>query len=431
MYVDPNEGRTIIEGRPYLPKWLEPTALNATYAPASGSANYATPAAPKQAVAKYDWVANYVREAFTPPAADDLPTIVYTTPDTTALSSPVTYKPAILGTGSQTLNWDGQSDTNFRISSGTYYSGNGGSNDLALYGTVKPGGGAQAANWPIMLSFVTSSATIELAFYTAVTTDTPMFRVNGKWVTEKNIQRSATGNAYKATLTFPSAKSRTITVHGGQSLGLMAVRLPTGGTLTKPAGTIKRRVAIIGDSYVNGAGGAGAEGAGNLESFATRLAHLMGADDVLLAGIGGTGWVAGMDGATPNPYSTRTSYVAGKSPHALVFYGSINDGSSAGAIQAAVESTLQSVAAVPEVYVIGPALSGYSANAAAVKAGTLAKGRVYIDAEDFIFGTGRIDNPKGDGNRDFYLMADGAHPTFAAHKALAEHCFRGIYTRNQ
>jgi len=410
------------------------TALSATYAPASGSANYAAAAAPKQAVAKYDWVTNYVREAFLPPNPDDMPTITYATQgQTTALTSPAVYRPAICGTGSQTRNWDGASDTNFRWASGSFYCGNGGNNDLALYGELKPGGAAQAASWPIMGTFVTQStnSVVEFGFYTPVTTDTPMFRVNGKWVTEKNIIRTVTGNDYKLTLTFPTAKSRTITIVGSGTLGLLAVRVPTGQTISKPSGTIKRRVAIIGDSYVNGAGGGGSEGANNIESFAPRLAHLMGADDTLLAGIGGTGWVAGMDGATPNPFSTRTSFVSGRTPHAIVFYGSINDGSGAGSIQAAVESTLQSVASVPEVYVIGPAMSGYAGNAAAVKAGTLAKGRVYIDADDFIFGTGRIDNPKGDGNRDFYLMTDGAHPTFAAHKGLAEHAFRGIYTRNQ
>jgi hypothetical protein len=157
----------------------------------------------------------------------------------------------------------------------------------------------------------------------------------------------------------------------------------------------------------------------------------MGADDTLLAGIGGTGWVAGMDGATPNPYSTRAAFINSKSPHALVIYGSINDGQAAGSIQAAVESTLQLFSTVPEVYVAGPALSGYSGNAAAVKAGTLSKGRVYVDVENFYFGTGRTDDPKGDGNRDFYLMPDGAHPNFAGHKGLAEHIFREIYTRNQ
>jgi len=157
----------------------------------------------------------------------------------------------------------------------------------------------------------------------------------------------------------------------------------------------------------------------------------LGADSTILAGIGGTGWVAGLDGATPNPYSTRLATVLAMNPHVLVFYGSINDGTAGTGVQDAVTSVLNQCTAVPEVYVIGPLLNGYSGANAAVKAGTLAAGRVFIDMGDFLFGTGKVDAPKGDGNRDFLLYTDGVHPTLNGHKAIAESAFRRIYTRNQ
>ena len=380
-------------------------------------------------LAALDWVPNYARNAFQPPPADDMPTVAFATGTVSGLASPAIFKPAIVGTGSSVSSWDGASDTNFRYAPGDFHTANGPSGDLALYGAVKPGGGAQSAKWPLLVSFVTTSSVVEILFYGRTATDTPMFRVNGKWLAETNVLRGFTANGYKVTLTFPSAKSRTIQIVGTGNLGLMAVNLPTGQTLTKPTNTIKRRVAIIGDSWVNGAGSAAGDGGANvLETFAPRLAHLLGADDVVLAGIGGTGWVAG---GSASAYYTRISTVLGFNPNVIVFYGSQNDGGAAGTIQSAVESALASVSAVPEVYVIGTILPGYTANVSAVKAGAATAGRPFIDMSSYMFGTGRVDNPKGDGNNDFYLKSDGAHPTHIAHKAIAEDAFRRIYTRGQ
>ena len=83
------------------------------------------------------------------------PAISQATGDTTALSSPVVYRPYICGTGSQVTNSDGQGDSNIRFLSGTYNTANGGSADLAMYGSIKPGGDAQVARWPVIASFNT------------------------------------------------------------------------------------------------------------------------------------------------------------------------------------------------------------------------------------------------------------------------------------
>ncbi|WJN62630.1 hypothetical protein [Streptomyces phage phiScoe10] len=375
------------------------------------------------------WISQHVRDVFMPPQGEDVPTIALTTPMATALTTPVEYKPAVVGIGSQTLGWDGKSDPNILFGSGFYDTKNGANQDIGLVGAVKPGGVAQAAKWNVFASFTTTAVTIELAFYAVTTTSTPIITVNGRPLTEMVVPRVVTGQSYKMTLTFPTSKSRTIGIVGDANLGLGAIRVPTGGTITKPAAP-KRRIAFIGDSWINGAGAYADGGAGSLDTFARRLARMMGADDVILAGIGGTGWVAGTDtGGASNAFGTRLPTVLAMQPHAIVFLGSINDGAAGTGVQAAVEAALDQCASIPQVYVVGPPLSGYETNNAAVKAGTLAKGRKFIDAGGFLYGTGKVGSPKGDGNRDFWLQADGAHPTYAGHKALAERIFRGIYSR--
>lgn len=382
--------------------------------------------------AQDDWVGNYVRDATAAPPPVDLPAVAYTshtTGDATTLTSPVVVKPPVVGTGAKTTGWTGATDTNFRYAGGVFSTDGGANGDAAVYGELKPGGDAQVATWPVLVSFTTSSATVEVAFRAKLDTITPMFSINGRLVSDINVSRSATGMYFTATLTFPSERTRTIQVLCGRELGFNSVRLPAGGTLSKPAAP-KRRVAVIGDSYVNGAGSYVTNGGANtLESFAHRLCRLMGSDDQILAGIGGTGWVNGSTSTPQTHYGSRIDAVLAMNPHVMVFYGSINDGPSGVGVQAAVEAALARCTAVPEVYVVGPLLNGNDGNNAAVKSGTLNAGRVFVDLGRYLYGTGKVDSPKGDGNRDFYLMSDGFHPTFAGHKAIAERIFRGVYTR--
>lgn len=341
------------------------------------------------------------------------------------------FKPAILGTGHQTLAWDGASDTVFRYFPGSFNSGNGGNADLALYGATKPGGVSQAAKWPIIISFTTdaTNTVVEIPFYSSAS-GAVLVEVNGHLMNDSSLVYTASP-ARQLTLTFPTPAARTIRIWNAD--GIEAVRVPTGGTLTKPAAA-PRRIAIIGDSWVNGQGAswtATPTGATIVETFAPRLLRLMNAGDMILAGIGGTGWLAGTDGGSSNAYNTRISTVLAMSPDVIVFYGSQNDPATdpSGTLQAAVASALASVSAVPEVYVISTMISGYEAANATVKAATVAAGRRFIDMTDYIYGTGSVVAPTGDGNKDVFLQSSSnLHLTFAGHKAVTNAVYSKLFT---
>lgn len=371
------------------------------------------------------------RIAFDLPHPDDIPTVTFATGNATALSSPVQYKPAILDLGSQTLNWNGltgPTENTFRYHGGLFSSGGGGSNDAFLYGQIKPGGNSQAARWPLTFSFVTDSTntTVEIGCYHASATYAIMVEVNGKLVSQRDLYRpsSLSGNSDKFTLVFPRPASRTIKIYADGAFGLYRVSVPTGGSISKPPAPINR-VAFIGDSYINGAGSVVPQlGYSNHEAWTARVARMLGADDVVHAGIGGTGFVAGLDtGSVPNNYSTRVSSVLAMNPGTLFVTGSINDGQAGTGVQAAAESLLASVASVPKVYVVSPIVSSYTGNVDALRAAANTAGRPFIDVSNFIYGTGRWNARTGDGNRDFFIQQDNAHPTFDAHVAVAEAIF--------
>jgi len=377
-----------------------------------------------------DWANTHARSVYDLPSAEDVPVMTWAAGQTSAIATPVTYKPAIVGTGVAVTGWDGETTPTepvFRFFPGLFRTLNGGSGDLALVGDTKPGGATQAAKWPLVFSFNTDAANsiVEFSFFGGSPAQVHV-EVNGRFVHKRTQRSSVTGSAVLLTLTFPFAKVRTIRVWGDGSLGLIAVRIPTGQTLTKPAAPT-RRVAVVGDSFVNGAGAgfeaAPNDGTNNRESFAPQLGRMLGAGDMLLAGIGGTGFVAGMDGATPNPYSTRSAFITSKTPQVLIVNGSINDGTATGTIQAAVEAFLANHTAVSEIYVLGTMLSGYNANNEAVKAGTLAAGRTFIDVGGIFTGTGNVISQAGNGNRDVLLRSDNSHPTFGGHEFIARTAF--------
>ncbi len=380
----------------------------------------------KQFIARNDWANDVLNAQATmaPPAST--PTIVFSAGVATAMSSPVEYRPAICGTGSQVTGWDGRNDPNFKFHSGVFHTSNGAQADLVMNGTIKPGGASQAAPWPVIAEFTTSSGVdhFEIGFYGS---SAPSFKIEVDGlpsVGDYAILGPALGNSKKATLTFNDARARRIRIYLYGGTGFHSVRVPTGQSITKPTDSVRRGV-FIGDSYVNGASSVNAfpAGAGQFDTFALRTLKALGCNDLILAGIGGSGFVAG---GTTSSYAVRVPAVLAMQPDVLIVNGSINDGAPAGAIQAAVESFLDATQSIPERYVVGTMKSGYAGNYAAVKAAATSRNVPFIEMDSFISGSGSISSPQAAGNANIFVLADGAHPSYTAHRVIERTIFRQI-----
>lgn len=342
--------------------------------------------------------------------------------ESSQLSSPVTYRPAIAGTGSRVRDWNGQNDPNFVFHPGLFETANGANNDLAVQGVFKPGGQPQSARWPMIVEFNTSSGVdrVEVAFFSSENIQFGL-EVNGlRSVSPYAIEGPTNlGNGKRFLLTFPDARARRIRLYLSGGSGFQSVRVPAGQSISKPSDGIRAGV-FFGDSYVNGSGGVNdyPSGAGLFDTFALRTLKALGCNRFILAGIGGTGFISG---GTERSYSTRVSAVLAMSPapDVMLVNGSINDGGTAGGIQAAAESFLSDTASMPERYVVGTMKSGYDGNHDAVEAAAASAGVPFVPMKRFFLGTGNVTAPNGTGNSDLYMRGDGVHPTLPGHTAAA------------
>lgn len=365
------------------------------------------------------------------------PTIVHSSGNTTSMSSPVEYRPAACGTGSQVTNWNGRSgptENNIRFTGGLYQTNNGGNADFALYGMTKPGGGPQAAIWPLIFDFDTSAGvdTVELSWYGS---STPSFKleVNGQPVAVDAQLDGPSGltSGKKSLLTFPRAVARRIRVYASGGIGLHAIRVNTGQTITKPA-AFSRTGAVIGDSWVGGSGGYSTypiPGASQFDTWPVKILRALGCDELILAGIGGTGFKTGFDVVPPGNYESRVATVLAMNPDVLIVNGSVNDGSApdTAVLQAAVESFCDATATIPERYIVGTIPQPFGANHDAVKAGAEAKGVPFINMKDFFSGSGSYETPNGTGSRDLFLRTNAdLHPTWLGHRAIQLAVWRQI-----
>lgn len=381
-----------------------------------------------QAVPRGDWADTLIRSQgmLAPPI--NTPTIAWSNGSATQMTSPVEYRPAICGIGSQTRDWDGKSDPRFRFHSGLFYTQNGGQADLALYGELKPGGSAQAAHWPVIVEFDTSAgvSALEVAFWGPTAPPSMRIEVGGLPVVGDYVINgpSGFGQGRKALLTFPDARARRIRIYVNGADGFYGVRVPAGESITKPTETL-RTGAVIGDSFVNGAGGVATfpAGAGIFDTYALRVLKALGCNDFVLAGIGGSGLVSG---SPVSNYAQRVSAVLGFNPDVLIVTGSINDGQAGAGVQSAAASLFDATESVSERYAIGCVRAGYEANHDALRTAAEAKGVAFVPMRGFLNGNGKVTAPTGDGNADVFIMGDGTHPTFSGHRALEQAIWRQI-----
>lgn len=230
------------------------------------------------------------------------------------------------------------------------------------------------------------------------------------------------------TLTWPSPASHTIRV-STYLASLNDMWVSSGGTMTATANPGSPRLAVVGDSWVEGALGINT-------TLGRLLPRYLGIDDAAICAQGGTGYVAnagGANGKTPYGSTDRVAALVANNPTDVVIFGSINDdGKSATAISTAATalySTLATQLPSARLYVVpaqpgGPtatASAGHVANRDAVRDVALAAPnvRAVIDTTDWLNGTGWSTVRQGDGNRDLYLGADNVHPTLAGHHYFA------------
>ncbi|QQD76918.1 SGNH/GDSL hydrolase family protein [Curtobacterium sp. YC1] len=372
------------------------------------------------------WVDSRIATADAPPPASDIPAISWSSSDVTALTSPVAFKPAVCGIGTRTTSWDGLSDTVFRYEPGVFETDAGGGRDYALYGAFKPGGEAQFARWPLGISFLTgtSNSVVEVAFYSKETNNAVRVEINGRFISDAMNYTTQPSNSGKLTLTFPTAAARSIRIWAFGTLGVALVRVPTGQSLTQPPAP-KRCIALLGDSYLNGSGSTMPYASTvDQTTFGVRLARYMGADAIMLAGVGGTGIEAGATSIPTSNYAARAAIINARAPQVLIINASINDGASAGTLQASTTSLLQQFPNIREVYIVGGFRSEYRDNYRAVRAAVEGAWKNYLDLGEPLFGSGRLGSPNGSGTNDYWLLEDGAHPSADAHVAMARGAFR-------
>lgn len=269
---------------------------------------------------------------------------------------------------------------------------------------LKPGGDAQFAYWLFNLEFVTSSPQVEI-FINSSTANGKFgsISVNGKPIAKRNVRHNQpAGIGMGAKLTFPSAKERTIRI-----TGLNSGNGRWGGVAVAPGYDVKksvfrpaRKFATIGDSFVNGT-----NEVASTETFIWRLAGLMGADELLQVGIGGTGFHNTQNNST---FINRVPAVLDYKPDVLIIAGGRNDPPAN--LQAAVETFLDAVSSVKEVYLVTTASdSGQAAVNDAMRAGAEAKGVPFIRA-----------------NVDRYPREDAVHLSFEGHEGFADELFLKI-----
>lgn len=413
---------TVIAGRINDPASATATALTATITAALDGFGGETP----------DSVFTTV---FTPPATADTPTIAVST--TSTFTGGVTTRPAALSGQPTVVDMDG--DTHFRFD-GTPSMSLSSSFAQVPYVPASPTVAGTFGSFVPRAHFLTPyTDKVEISFKPPQSTGN-RYRlwVDGQPLTvdSQALGTLTTAAEHFMLLTFPSAKVREITWENPTRNLFGGVRLAS-GTPKRPARPSGVRLAIIGDSFLDGAGGP-PTGATRVETFGALLASMVGAAEWALFGIGGTGYLATDPSHGPvagkGPYSGRVASVVGYAPDVVIVFGSINDLGPSGTsysteLQAAVQGVLDGLSTIPRVIVIGPPMPPYDkANNGqiidyklvneAVRAGTLFAGREFID-------------PLEEAATNPWITAadlgtDKVHPTFAGHIKIAKRAFGKI-----
>lgn len=184
-----------------------------------------------------------------------------------------------------------------------------------------------------------------------------------------------------------------------------------------------RRVVWCGDSFVEGTASPS-----TWQGFAASASALLGLDAHFDAS-GGTGFLSdGPPGQGRARYVQRLNNIVASRPSIVVVSSSTNDiGFPPAQVAGAASAHWKAIRrALPrsQIIVLGPIRMGSEwptlALNDALKRAAAQNGLPFVDASNWITGTGKIGQPHRDGNADALRSSDGTHPTKAGHDFLAQ-----------
>ncbi|UBM08364.1 SGNH/GDSL hydrolase family protein [Cupriavidus metallidurans] len=295
-------------------------------------------------------------------------------------------------------------------------------NQLVKNTAVNYGGLGRDSN-VYYIEFVTDAPTFEILVKGNYQISAHRILVDGQYASTTPVAYPDDGNLYLTRVDFQGArKSRKIRIET-PNMRFGGLRIAPGDSVTAPPVVPKVRAVILGDSVTEGMAGLGY----SFDNYAAKLGYLVGWNDMYQSGVGSTGYLA-----APAPKLKFRDRVATDvypfKPHVVVIAGGLNDACTSTdefkAEATALFDDVQKNLPNTVVFVVGPWSPGceLQAHQDAIKAAVGTRANFYfIDnmGEQWLTGTGNVANPKGDGNSDIYISADGVHPTAAGHIYLA------------
>jgi lysophospholipase L1-like esterase len=368
---------------------------------------------------------------FVPPRASDIPVVTVST--SSSFSSGSTTRPAAKSGDATAVDMAG--DTHFSYDGSPSMSLASGFAQVP-YVPAGPSTAGSSGSFVARAHFLTPyTDKVEISFKPPQSAGNRYrLLIDGKPVTFESqaLGTLTTAAEHFMLLTFPTARVRRITWENPSRNLFGGVRLASGAPV-RPI-TSGLRLAIIGDSFTDGAG-TPADGATRLETWAAQAARMLGAAEFALFGIGGTGYLATAPGhgavAGKGPYSGRLASVVEYAPDVVIVLGSINDlaytSGYSTELQTAVQDVVQGLSTVPRVIVVGlpmpPYVKGgvptdYGLVNEAVRAGAMLGGAEFVDP--------LVDTVNDPWITPADLGTDNVHPKLTGHSKIAKRVFAEI-----
>ncbi|WP_423194020.1 SGNH/GDSL hydrolase family protein [Cupriavidus sp. H18C2] len=288
---------------------------------------------------------------------------------------------------------------------------------------VNYGGLGRGSN-VLYIDFVTDAPVFEILVKGNVEISRHRILVDGAYVSGTPVGYPDDGNLYLTRVDFQGArKTRHIRIESND-MRFGGLYVAPGDKVTAVPTLGNVRAIALGDSVTEGMSGQG----DSFDNYASRLGYIMGWKDMYVSGVGSTGYLAAP--STKLKFRDRMETdVYPFNPHVILIAGGINDAPfTQQALQAEAATLFDEIATrLPNttVFVLGPWSPGstHVEQRDAIRAAVGQRANFhFIDniAEQWQTGTGNVANPKGDGNGDIYVSADGTHPTLAGHIYLAD-----------